>query len=100
MHRWKVVCFCAYSMLISALMLGCDSGQTNSIRVGTNAWPGYESGYLAEAKQLYGAAKIRMRQFSSATEVLRAFRNETIDVAALTLDETLLLAQEGRLAIA
>jgi len=82
-------------IMLFALMSSCSSEHEAPIRVGTNTWPGYEPGYIAEASHFYGDADIRMRQFTSATEVLRAFRSEAIDVAALTLDEVLLLAQDG-----
>ena len=90
---------CLSSLLLPlALFFGlsaCSTQNAEPLDIGTNVWPGYEPGYLAEAEGLFGDAPLRMRQFTSATEVLRAFRNEAIDVAALTLDEVLLLAQDG-----
>lgn len=77
------------------LLAGCAPEPTRTIHVGTNIWPGYEPGYLAAAEGLYGDAPVRMRQFTSATEVLRAFRIDAIQVAALTLDEVLQLQQYG-----
>ncbi|PCI58273.1 MAG: hypothetical protein COB35_13910, partial [Gammaproteobacteria bacterium] len=38
---------------------------------------------------------IHLVEFSSTTQVMQAFRNEVIDAAALTLDEALMLAQNG-----
>ena len=84
-------------MLLTAsnalLITGCTQPDQSELKVGTNIWVGYEPGYIAESEGLYGAAPVNMRQFSSATEVMRAFRNQSIDVAALTLDEALQLAQ-------
>jgi NitT/TauT family transport system substrate-binding protein len=77
----------------SVLFTGCSRSETKALVVGTNIWPGYEPGYLAESEGLYQSAPVSMRQFASATEVLRAFRNQLIDVAALTLDEVFQLAQ-------
>ena len=86
-------------MLVCLLLLpglfGCTSKDNTPLQVGTNLWPGYEPGYLAEQHGYFADAPIRMRQFTSATEVLRAFRNQVVDVAALTLDEALLLAADG-----
>lgn len=87
--------FTVIFILFSFIISGCQKKPEQSITVGTNIWAGYEPAYIASALNLYGNADIHMRQFPSATEVLRAFRNDTIDVAALTLDEALLLKQRG-----
>lgn len=75
------------------LLTACTQQSEERLLVGTNIWPGYEPGYIAESEGLYKTGQIQMRQFTSATEVLRAFRNSSIHVAALTLDEALQLAQ-------
>ncbi|MEO5341822.1 MAG: ABC transporter substrate-binding protein [Gammaproteobacteria bacterium SHHR-1] len=84
-------------MLLALLSLwgGCaQAGQT--LRVGTNLWPGYEPLYLAQDIVQPGWDKaIRLVEYPSATEVLRAFRNRAIEAAGLTLDEALLLKQDG-----
>lgn len=82
-------------LLCSFGLAACSGGREAPVTVGTNIWPGYEPGYIAEDRNLYGGAKVTMRQFRSATEVLRAFRNQSIDVAAVTLDEALMLARSG-----
>jgi NitT/TauT family transport system substrate-binding protein len=63
----------------------------NPLKVGTNVWPGYEPLYLARELGFYSEKSIRLVEYSNSTEVLRAFRNGAIHVAALTLDEVLLL---------
>lgn len=83
------------AVMLSCLLVACSPKQETIIDVGTNVWPGYEPGHIAASEGLYGQAPIRMRQFTSATEVLRAFQNDAIEVAALTLDEVLLLVQDG-----
>lgn len=86
----------SFLMLLAALLLGgCEAKPERPVIVGTNIWVGYEPGYVAKKHDLYGDADISLRQFRSATEVLRAFRNQAIDVAALTLDEALTLHQSG-----
>jgi NitT/TauT family transport system substrate-binding protein len=82
--------------LVSSSVLfltGCTQSENKELKVGTNIWIGYEPGYIAELEGLYQSTPVNMRQFTSATEVMRAFRNRLIDVAALTLDEALQLAQ-------
>lgn len=78
---------------VTLLLTACSQERNEKLSVGTNIWPGYEAGYIAESEGLYKTGRVQMRQFSSATEVIRAFTNEVIQVAALTLDEALLLAQ-------
>ncbi len=86
--------FFAFPLLFILFSItACTQQSHQKLFVGTNVWPGYEPGYIAESEGLYTTGQIKMRQFSSATEVLRAFRNNTIDVAALTLDEAMQLAQ-------
>jgi len=83
-------------LLISTFALSaCSEAPEAPVIIGTNIWPGYEPGYLAEQRKLYGEADVSLRQFRSATEALRAFRNQSIDVAAVTLDEALMLAHSG-----
>ncbi len=66
----------------------------DTMRIGTNVWPGYEPFYLAQSLEGWDKGnKIQLVEYATATEVLRAFRNKTIEAAALTLDEALLLRE-------
>ena len=65
------------------------------MRIGTNIWPGYEPLYLARELGYYDDQPIHLVEHAAATEVIRAFRNGTIEAAALTLDEVLLMAQHA-----
>ncbi len=56
------------------------------INIGTNVWPGYELLYLARELNLL-PQKVRLIEYNNTSEVMRAFRNRTIQGAALTLDE-------------
>lgn len=97
MHRtlsFAHACRAAALCLLLVSLSACTPPE-GPLTVGTNVWPGYEPAYIASERKLYGTADVQLRQFRSATEVLRAFRNGQIDVAALTLDEALLLRQTG-----
>lgn len=59
------------------------------LRVGANVWPGYEPLFLARSLGYYDRQTIQLINFSSAVEVLHAYRNGAIDVAAVTGDEAL-----------
>jgi NitT/TauT family transport system substrate-binding protein len=58
-----------------------------------NTWPGYEPLYLAERLGYYKTTAIDLHDYPSATAVRRAFLNRELEVAALTLDETLSIAE-------
>ena len=85
----------ATGILLAAFFSGCTKNDADaSVSVGTNTWTGYESLYLAEAKGYFSDA-VRLQRMSSASEVLQAYRNGKIDMAALTLDEVLILKDQG-----
>jgi len=75
-----------------------DNGEilTPILQVGAHVWPGYEPLFLARELGYYDDSRIRLVEYSSATQVIHAFRNKAIQVASLTLDEVLLL-QENQL---
>lgn len=72
-----------------------NRGNSPSLRLGTNVWSGYEPFYLARSLGHYDDNSIRLVECSSASQVIRAFRNNAIELAALTLDEVLLLREQG-----
>ncbi len=76
-------------------LVACSQPQPSLLRIGTNTWPGYEPLYLARELGYLKDLNIRLVEHTSATQVIRGFRNKTIDAAALTLDEVLLLAQSA-----
>jgi NitT/TauT family transport system substrate-binding protein len=77
------------------LMSGCDSQPDNKVfKVGTNIWPGYETLHLAKTEKLFNE-NIQVITYDSATIVLNKFRKKEIDAAALTLDEVILLHDQG-----
>ncbi len=75
------------------VLISCDPTPRGVLKVGTNLWPGYESLYLAQNLGLLDNKAIKLVEMPSATEVTHAFRNEALDVVALTLDESLVLLQ-------
>jgi NitT/TauT family transport system substrate-binding protein len=83
-------------LLLALLLSGCQPPPPATLRIGTNVWQGYEPLYLARDKGYYGDSRIRLVEYTSATQLLQAFRNGAIDAATLTLDESLQLAQDGQ----
>ncbi|MFQ5509775.1 MAG: ABC transporter substrate-binding protein [Leptospirillia bacterium] len=83
------------TLVFCVLLAGCTTEKAPPLRIGTNVWPGYEPLYLAQEIGALDDAEVRLVEYSSATQVLRAFRNNLIDAAALTLDESLRLLASG-----
>jgi NitT/TauT family transport system substrate-binding protein len=77
------------------LLASCSDKPDPVLRLGTNIWPGYEPLYLARHRDILKNEKVHLVEFSSASQVLQAYRNNLIDAAALTLDEALLLLDSG-----
>jgi len=90
--RKRFFVFAALAFLL-AIVASCVQAPLPPLRVGANVWPGYESLYLARDLGYYDDLPIQLVDHPSATEVSRALRNGQLEVAALTLDETLLLAE-------
>lgn len=78
-----------------SLLISCFAPPNSPLRVGTNLWAGYEPFYVARQQGFYDD-NIRLKELTSATEVLRAFRQGQLEVAALTLDEVLRLYQDHK----
>lgn len=75
--------------------MGCSEEAPASLRLGSNIWPGYEPLYLARDLGYFDNRNIKLVEYVSSRDVIRGFRNGSIDAAALTLDEVLLLLESG-----
>lgn len=83
------------SFLFWLLLTACAPESKEPMRVGTNLWPGYEPLYLAAELGYWDSSEVKMTEFNSSSEVMRAFRNKSIDAATLTLDEVIVLWQDN-----
>lgn len=72
----------------------CREKLPSQLRAGGIHWPGYEPLYLADSLDYLGPG-IRMVEYPSASEVLRAYQNGSLDMAMLTLDEVIYLHSAG-----
>lgn len=81
-------------LLTMTCVVGCET-QAPPLRVATVQWVGYQPLHLARSLGDYDGLNLRLADFLSNTESLRAFRNGNVEVAALTLDEVMLLNSEG-----
>ncbi|MGB3638583.1 MAG: hypothetical protein WBA39_13555 [Rivularia sp. (in: cyanobacteria)] len=87
-----IISFMAGLLLVSTLA-GCIQNPPDPLRVGFLVWPGYESLYLARDLKYYKDTPIRLVDYPSASELIRAFRNKNLEVVTLTLYEALLVAE-------
>jgi len=74
---------------------GCSREPESALRIGTNVWIGSEPLYLARELGRLDPAVVQLVEYPSASEVLRAFRNEAIDGMVISLDELFGLAVDG-----
>lgn len=87
-----------YSWLLLTLLLalaGCARETEPTLRIGTNVWIGSEPLYLARELGHLDAKTVQLVEYPSASEVLRAFRNQAIDGMVISLDELFGLAADG-----
>ncbi len=83
-------------LAVLLLISGCSiEAPVIPTKIGTHVWPGYEPLYLARANGQLDAEMVQLVEYPSASEVIRSFRNGSLDAAALTLDEVLLLVQSN-----
>ena len=75
-------------------LCGCGAQET-ALRIGTNVWIGSEPLYLARELGRFDPTAVQLVEYPSASEVLRAFRNQAIDGMVISLDELFGLAADG-----
>ena len=81
-----------FFLVLMTNLLACSNRLAHEPHVETNIWPGYEPLYLARHDKYLQDDKVHLIKYSSAAQVIQAYRNKLIDAAALTLDEVLLFA--------
>ena len=90
---WKALALAGFVGL--ALAAGCGARHEAPLSIGTNTWVGYEPLYLARDLGLHEGLALRLVELGSTTQAMDALRVGSLDVAGLTLDETLTLLHEG-----
>jgi NitT/TauT family transport system substrate-binding protein len=88
-----------YLAAVLLLLSACTPEPPAPLRIGTCIRVGCEQLYLARDLGYYGDAPVRIVEYSSATEVLRAFRSSALDAVAVSLDEAMQLAQHSPLRV-
>lgn len=80
---------------VLVLAAGCGGEPRSPLRIGTNVWIGSEPLYLARELGHLPRDVVRLVEYPSASEVLRAYRNQALDGMVISLDEVLVLAADG-----
>ena len=95
MTRISIVIFILL-FLAAMLFSGCSAGynEKESLHIGTHAWPGYEPLHLSKSLG-HLDDRVKLVEFESASNVIRAMKNGSIDGATLTLDEALIVKESG-----
>jgi NitT/TauT family transport system substrate-binding protein len=76
-------------------LCACMGQPETALRIGTNVWIGSEPLYLARDLGRLDSDHVQLVEYPSASEVLRAFRNQAIDGMVISLDELIGLAADG-----
>ena len=76
-------------------LAACMRAPEPALRIGTNVWIGSEPLYLARDLGRLDPAAVQLVEYPSASEVLRAYRNQAIDGMVIRLDELFGLAVDG-----
>src|SRR3954466_12612702 len=87
---WLLAC-----TALLATLAGCMREPEPALRIGTNVWIGCEPLYLARELGNLDPATVQLVEYPSASEVLRAYRNQAIDGMVISLDELFGLAVDG-----
>jgi NitT/TauT family transport system substrate-binding protein len=93
-YAWRAFLAAALA-LAAALVAGCARESESGLRIGTNVWIGSEPLYLARELGHLDPAAVQLVEYPSASEVLRAYRNQAIDGMVISLDELFGLAVDG-----
>lgn len=88
--QWLLGC-----VAIVLCLAGCGREPESALRIGTNVWIGSEPLYLARELDQLDPEVVQLVEYPSASEVLRAFRNQAIDGMVISLDELFSLAVDG-----
>lgn len=85
----------ALALAASAPLLPGCAAPSRPLRIAAHVWPGYEPLFLAAREGWLSVNDGELVETRSATDSLRAVRDEVVDAAALTLDEVLRARSDG-----
>ena len=95
MRRFKGFLGALVWLALVSVLASCSREVEPTLRIGTNVWIGSEPLYLARELGHLNPKTVQLVEYPSASEVLRAFRNQAIDGMVISLDELFGLAADG-----
>jgi NitT/TauT family transport system substrate-binding protein len=87
---WFLFGMVALTLMVA--LTSCFGPPSMPLRIGANLWTGYETLFLARDLGELKDKPIRLMDFPSGTEEVRAYRNNEIDGAGLSIDQVITLA--------
>lgn len=87
--------FRALLIFICVLLISCTEQVQAPLRIGTNTWLGYEPLYVTQKKSSEFLDTVKFVEYRNASQVLNGIINNSIDVAAVTLDEAVKIKALG-----
>jgi NitT/TauT family transport system substrate-binding protein len=78
--------------ILAIAITNCATPPSSPLRIGANLWTGYETLYLARDLGYYDQQPIKLVDYPSGTEEVRAYRNNEIEGAGLSIDQALSIA--------
>lgn len=91
---WRVLLRLGATVAVMVLQ-ACQPVPVPPLTVGVHTWVGYDPLVLARDQGVLNAHQVKVVELSSSAETQRHFRNGLLDAAALTLDEALVLSDQG-----
>lgn len=88
----KYLMFSFMTGILVIALVNCTPKSSSPLRIGMNLWPGYETLYLAEDLGYYDNQPIKLVDYPSGTEEVKAYRNGEIEGAGLSIDQALSIA--------
>jgi NitT/TauT family transport system substrate-binding protein len=83
------------ALILLPLISACERQSKQPLRIASSPWPGYEPLYLAKEIGYLTPNKAKLFELPSSDITLESFRNNSADMATLTLDETMDLMESG-----
>lgn len=83
------------SGILGLTLTACTDTPKEPLRIASSPWPGYEPLYLARDLGYYKPERVKLFELPSSDITMESFRNNSTDLATLTLDETLELLHDG-----
>ena len=91
-HPGTKASLCLYALLFIS---GCGQQTPNLLHIGFIDWIGFQPLHIARDQGYFEDTTIKLVELNNGTDVMQELRTGQLQAAALTLDETLIMLEEG-----